>query len=409
MANMMHHESMAPKAAPLKNIRVLELARVLAGPWAGQLLADLGAEIIKVEQAGQGDETRAWGPPFVQDAAGTPIGSAYYHGTNRGKRTVAADFRDPADLAAVQRLAAGADIVIENFKVGGLKRFSLDYPSLSAENPGLIYCSITGFGQTGPYAHRPGYDFIVQGMGGIMDLTGEPDGDAQKPGVAYADLFTGVYSATAILAALHARGQSGTGTHIDMSLLDVQVGVLANQAMNYLVSGRVPKRMGNAHPNLAPYQTFEAADGTVIIAVGNDQQFRALSVALDVAPLGDDERFRTNAARVGNRAELTSILQDRLAGQPRARILAALEAACVPAGPLNTVAEAFADPQVKHRGMVIASSLRSDPATTVPGLRAPILFDGVPPVAQFASPDLPVSEPVAEAEWQFVPPHDPTS
>jgi crotonobetainyl-CoA:carnitine CoA-transferase CaiB-like acyl-CoA transferase len=391
---------MAQKAAPLAGIRVLELARVLAGPWAGQLLADLGAEIIKVEQAGQGDETRFWGPPFVQDAAGTPIGSAYYHGTNRGKRAVTADFRNPADLAAVRRLAAGADILIENFKVGGLKRFGLDYPSLSSENPGLIYCSITGFGQTGPYAHRPGYDFIVQGMAGIMDITGEPDGDPQKPGVAYADLFTGVYSATAILAALHARGQSGTGTHIDMSLLDVQVGVLANQAMNYLVSGRVPKRMGNAHPNLAPYQTFSAADGTVIIAVGNDQQFRALCAALDLAALADDERFRTNAARIANRAELTWLLQDRLRNELREKILSALEAAGVPAGPLNSVAEAFADPQVKHRGMVIESPLQGDPATTVPGIRAPILFDGAPAIAPQASPDFASAGPVTNADWQ---------
>jgi len=389
-----------PKAAPLAGIRVLELARVLAGPWAGQLLADLGAEIIKVEQAGQGDETRGWGPPFVQDAQGASLGAAYYHGTNRGKRAVTADLRNLGDLAAVRRLAGGADILIENFKVGGLKRFALDYASLSAEFPRLIYCSITGFGQTGPYAHRPGYDFIVQGMSGNMDITGEPDREPQKPGVAYADLFTGVYSTTAILAALHSRSQGGTGTHIDMALLDVQVGVLANQAMNYLVSGRSPKRMGNAHPNLAPYQVFAAQDGTVIIAAGNDGQFRALCAALDLPELADDDRFRTNAARIGNRAELTARLQDRLHGFTREKILAVLEAAGLPAGPVNSVAQAFADPQVQHRGMAIRSPLQDDPITTVPGVRAPILFDGQPPVAAFGSPVFATAEPVIDADWR---------
>jgi crotonobetainyl-CoA:carnitine CoA-transferase CaiB-like acyl-CoA transferase len=390
---------MTSNAAPLMGIRVLELARVLAGPWAGQLLADLGADIIKVEQAGQGDETRGWGPPFVQDADGASLGAAYYHGTNRGKRAVTADFRNPADLAAVRHLAAGADILIENFKVGGLSRFGLDYPSLSSENPSLIYCSITGFGQTGPYAHRPGYDFIVQGMGGIMDLTGEPDGDPQKPGVAYADLFTGVYSAAAILAALHGRSQSGAGTHIDMSLLDVQVGVLANQAMNYLVSGRVPKRMGNAHPNLAPYQTFAARDGTVIIAVGNDQQFRALCTALQLAGLADDERFRTNAARIANRGTLTTLLQDRLHTLGRDNILQTLEAAGVPAGPVNNVAQAFADPHIVHRGMAIQSPLQGKGTGSVPGVRAPILFDGVPPIAPVASPAFGDAENVVGVSW----------
>jgi crotonobetainyl-CoA:carnitine CoA-transferase CaiB-like acyl-CoA transferase len=392
---------MTSNAAPLMGIRVLELARVLAGPWAGQLLADLGADIIKVEQAGQGDETRGWGPPFVQDADGASLGAAYYHGTNRGKRAVTADFRNPADLAAVRHLAAGADILIENFKVGGLSRFGLDYPSLSSENPRLIYCSITGFGQTGPYAHRPGYDFIVQGMGGIMDLTGEPDGDPQKPGVAYADLFTGVYSAAAILAALHGRSQSGAGTHIDMSLLDVQVGVLANQAMNYLVSGRVPKRMGNAHPNLAPYQTFAARDGTVIIAVGNDQQFRALCTALQLAGLADDERFRTNAARIANRGTLTTLLQDRLHTLGRDNILQTLEAAGVPAGPVNNVAQAFADPHIVHRGMAIQSPMQGKATGSVPGVRAPILFDGMPPIAPVASPAFDDAENVIGVSWEF--------
>jgi crotonobetainyl-CoA:carnitine CoA-transferase CaiB-like acyl-CoA transferase len=384
------------KSAPLTGIRVLELARVLAGPWAGQLLADLGADIIKVEQAGQGDETRGWGPPFVAETGS----AAYFHGTNRGKRSVAADFREPAHLAAVQRLAAGADIVIENFKVGGLRRFGLDYPSLSAANPGLIYCSITGFGQTGPYAHRPGYDFIVQGMSGIMDLTGDPAGPPQKTGVAFADLFTGVYATTAILAALHERATSGTGTHIDMALLDVQVGVLANQAMNCLVSGRSPTRMGNAHPNLAPYQSFATLDGTVIIAVGNDAQFRALCTALAAPGLADDDRFRTNSARVQNRHRLSEALQTILAALPRAKTLAMLEAAGVPAGPVNSVAQAFADEQVQHRQMVIASKIRGQEATTVPGIRAPILFDGEPPVAEFASPDLGAGGDIGDINWE---------
>jgi crotonobetainyl-CoA:carnitine CoA-transferase CaiB-like acyl-CoA transferase len=261
---------------------------------------------------------------------------------------------------------------------------------LSSENPRLIYCSITGFGQTGPYAHRPGYDFIVQGMGGIMDLTGEPDGDPQKPGVAYADLFTGVYSAAAILAALHGRSQSGAGTHIDMSLLDVQVGVLANQAMNYLVSGRVPKRMGNAHPNLAPYQTFAARDGTVIIAVGNDQQFRALCTALQLAGLADDERFRTNAARIANRGTLTTLLQDRLHTLGRDNILQTLEAAGVPA-----------DPHIVHRGMAIQSPMQGKATGSVPGVRAPILFDGMPPIAPVASPAFDDAENVIGVSWEF--------
>jgi crotonobetainyl-CoA:carnitine CoA-transferase CaiB-like acyl-CoA transferase len=276
---------------PLAGLKVLELARILAGPWAGQLLADLGAEVIKVERPGSGDDTRGWGPPFAEDGA-----AAYFHGCNRGKASLAIDFEKPEGQEQVRALAADADILIENFKVGGLRRFGLDHESLSRLNPRLIYCSITGFGQTGPYAPRAGYDFMIQGMGGIMDLTGAADGEPQKIGVAFADIFTGVYAANAILAALHGRERSGTGCHIDMALLDTQVAVLANQAMNYLVSGEPPRRLGNAHPNIAPYQTFAVADGHVIVAVGNDRQFAKLAALLGspaLAKMGASSPIRT--------------------------------------------------------------------------------------------------------------------
>ena len=265
---------------PLAGIKVVELARILAGPWCGQLLADLGAEVVKVERPGAGDDTRHWGPPFLHDAAGNNLDAAYYHSTNRGKTSVAIDIATPAGQAAVRTLIAGADVVIENYKVGGLVKYGLDHASLAATNPRLITCSITGFGQTGPYAHRAGYDFIIQGMGGIMSLTGEPDGAPQKAGIAYADIFTGTYSAVAILAALRRRDVEGVGAHIDMALLDTQVAVLANQALNWMASGKVPHRMGNGHANLAPYQAFACADGELIIAVGNDSQFVKLNEVL---------------------------------------------------------------------------------------------------------------------------------
>jgi crotonobetainyl-CoA:carnitine CoA-transferase CaiB-like acyl-CoA transferase len=361
---------------PLAGLKVVELARILAGPWAGQLLADLGAEVIKVERPEVGDDTRRWGPPFTADGT-----AAYFHGCNRGKSSVAIDLESEEGQAQVRALAADADILIENFKVGGLAKYGLDYGALSALNPRLIYCSITGFGQTGPYASRAGYDFMIQGMGGIMDLTGEPDGEPQKIGVAFADIFTGVYAANAILAAVHGRLTSGKGCHIDMALLDTQVAVLANQAMNYLVSGETPTRLGNAHPNIAPYQTFELSDGHVIIAVGNDGQFARLCTLLGVPQIAGDERFLTNAARVENRAALTAALSPALRQRRRDELLAALAAAGVPAGPINNVAEVFADPQVIARGMRFE-------ADGVPAVASPIVIDGKRQVAERGSPRL---------------------
>jgi crotonobetainyl-CoA:carnitine CoA-transferase CaiB-like acyl-CoA transferase len=330
---------------PLHGLKVLELARVLAGPWAGQVLADLGADVVKVEGP-EGDETRNWGPPFAPDGA-----AAYYHSTNRGKRDVTADFRNADDLAMVKALAAEADVIIENFKVGGLAKFGLDYASLAPSNPGLVYCSITGFGQTGPYAPRAGYDFIIQAMGGIMDLTGEPDGEPQKPGMAYSDLMTGLYGVIGIQAALAQRAITGKGQHIDMSLFDTQLAVLPNQTNNYLTSGKVPRRMGNAHPNIVPYQVFYASDAPFVIACGNDHQFEHLCQKLNLT-LHTDPRFSKNTNRVTHREALIPLLADEMAKHTRTEMLALMEAAGVPAGPINTVAEALADPQAQSRAMV---------------------------------------------------------
>ena len=363
---------------PLAGIRVIELARILAGPWCGQLLADLGAEVIKIERPGAGDDTRHWGPPFLHDAEGGNLDAAYFHSTNRGKESRAVDITTPEGQAEIRALVADADVVIENYKVGGLKKYGLDHDSLTAVNPRLITCSITGFGQTGPYAHRAGYDFIIQGMGGIMSLTGEPDGPPQKTGIAYADIFTGVYSAVAILAALRRRDVEGVGAHIDMALLDTQVAVLANQALNWMASGNVPHRMGNGHANLAPYQAFETRDGALIIAVGNDSQFGKLCAILDLA-LADDPRFATNPARVSNRGELIPILAKAIESWSKAALAAALEKSGVPAGPINNVAEVFADPQVVARGMRVAPC-------GLPGVASPITIDGTRMVADTPSP-----------------------
>ncbi len=366
---------------PLTGVKVVELARILAGPWAGQLLADLGAEVIKVERPGTGDDTRTWGPPFTADGS-----AAYFHGCNRGKNSVEADLDSPEGQELVRSLAAKADVLIENFKVGGLAKYGLDHESLSRLNPRLVYCSITGFGQTGPYASRAGYDFMIQGMGGIMDLTGDPDGEPQKIGVAFADIFTGVYASSAILAALRGRDVSGRGCHIDMALLDTQVAVLANQAMNYLVTGEPPRRLGNAHPNIAPYQTFRAADGHLIIAVGNDGQFGRLCNLLGASRLSGDARFATNAGRVGNRQALASELEPLVAQRRRDDLLAALAAGGVPAGPINDLAQVFADPQVVARGMRIE-------ADGVPGVASPIVIDGRRQVAGSGSPRLGAQRP----------------
>lgn len=375
--------------APLEGLKVLELARVLAGPWAGQLLSDLGADVIKIERPGSGDDTRGWGPPFVEGADGKHFGSAYYHAINRGKRSVTADFRNEQDLALVRALAAQADVVIENYKVGDLADFGLDYAALSKSNPRLVYCSVTGFGQDGPYAKRAGYDLIVQGMGGIMDLTGEPDREPMRTGVAYADVFTGVYSVVAIEAALIAREKSGRGQWIDMSLLDVQTSVLANQALFYLVSGQSPQRMGGAHSTVVPYQNFPVADGGyVIIAVGNDAQFERFVTILGLPHLALDEKFKTNAGRVQNRAELIPQLVERTRTRKRAELLEALEAAGVPAGPINTVGQVFADPQVIARGMKIDLPDLEARGGRIPGVRAPIRFSDSTFVYDTPSPAL---------------------
>ncbi len=368
-------EEDARREGPLRGIKVVELARILAGPWAGQTLADLGAEVIKVE-APEGDDTRRWGPPFL-DVEGERV-AAYFHATNRGKKSVTADFRKPEDLARVKALIAEADVLIENFKVGGLARYGLDYPSLSALNPRLVYCSITGFGQTGPYASRAGYDFLIQGMAGWMDLTGSPEGEGQKVGVAFADLFTGLYSVIAVQAALTARAQTGRGQHIDMSLFDCATAVLANQGMNYLVSGKSPKRMGNAHPNIVPYQVFDCADGAIILAVGNDGQFARFCTVAGIAPAPD---WATNEGRVADRVALSAVITARLGVMARSPLLAELESMGVPAGPINSVAQVFEDQQVLHRGLRVE-------ADGVAGISSPMRFSDTPVVAPKRAPKL---------------------
>ncbi len=360
-------------SAPLAGLRVVEFARILAGPWIGQTLADLGAEVIKVEAPG-GDDTRRWGPPFVPARDGGHLDAAYFHACNRGKRSIVLDFATPAGQEAARRLAATADVLIENFKLGGLAKYGLDHATLMAANPRLVYCSITGFGQTGPYAQRAGYDYVVQGMGGIMDLTGEPGGEPQKIGVAFADIFTGLYGVIAIQAALAQRQSTGRGQHIDMALLDSMTGVLANQALNYLVSGTAPHRMGNAHPNIAPYQVFETSDGHIILAVGNDAQFQRLCAVLGRPELSADPLFADNAARVGNRARLTSILAPLISQHARDAFLQRMEEHGVPAGPINNVEDVFADPQVIARGMRIDVGNPQAAAGSVPGVRTPIVF-----------------------------------
>jgi crotonobetainyl-CoA:carnitine CoA-transferase CaiB-like acyl-CoA transferase len=363
---------------PLAGIKVVELARILAGPWAGQVLADLGAEVVKVESPG-GDDTRGWGPPFVDNPDGTRD-AAYFHAANRGKSSVVADFRNPDDLARVVDLVRDADVVIENFKLGGLAQFGLDYASLAAINPRLIYCSITGFGHTGPYAARAGYDFIVQGMSGIMDLTGDPQGPPMKIGVAYADILTGLYAVIAIQAALLQRGATGRGQQIDLALFDVMVGTLANQAMNALVSGVSPTRMGNAHPNIVPYEAFPCADGWAIIAVGNDAQFARLVGLLD---LPEREAWRSNAGRVADRVAVSAAVSAQTGDWERDALLAALEGEGIPAGPINSVAQALADPQIAARGMVL------DLGGGVPGIASPMRFSEAALKQDRRSPSLP--------------------
>ncbi|MBP2514802.1 CaiB/BaiF CoA-transferase family protein [Sphingomonas sp. PvP018] len=376
---------MEGKPTPLAGLKVVELARILAGPWAGQVLADLGADVVKVESPA-GDDTRTWGPPFIDNPDGTSD-AAYFHAANRGKRSVVADFTTPEGQAAVRALIADADVVIENFKVGGLARYGLDYPTLAAINPQLVYCSITGFGQDGPYAPRAGYDFIVQGMSGIMDLTGEPDGAPQKIGVAFADIMTGLYSVIAIQAALAMRERTGRGQQIDMALLDTMTGVLANQAMNWFASGVSPTRVGNAHMNVCPYAVFPTSDGWFILAVGNDGQFRRFCDAMGLPEMRDDPRFATNAGRLAFKDILFVGIEAATSLVPKLELLARLEAVGVPAGPINTVAQAFDDPQVIARGMAI-DVVRPD-GSSVPGLRTPIRFSDADLATGRAAPMLP--------------------
>ncbi len=364
---------------PLSGLKVVELARILAGPWIGQSLADLGAEVIKVESP-DGDDTRTWGPPFVEREGDKT--AAYYYAANRGKDCVVADFRTEAGRAQVLELIRDADILIENFKVGGLAKYGLDYDSLAKVNPRLIYCSVTGFGQDGPYAKRAGYDFLLQGMSGLMSITGEPEGQPQKVGVAITDVVTGLYGTIGILAAVEQRHSTGRGQHIDMSLLDCATAVLANQAMNYLVTGDSPTRLGNAHPNIAPYQVMAVQDGHIILAVGNDGQFQRLCDVLGLAGVKTASRFSTNQLRVANRVVLTTLLETVVAGWRQAELLAALEGATVPAGPINTIGQAFEDPQIQHRGMQIAPE-------GIPGVRGPWRFSDAELALEKSAPKLP--------------------
>ncbi len=367
----------APKG-PLEGLKVIELARILAGPWAGQTLSDLGAEVIKVE-APRGDDTRRWGPPFIEHDGQTS--AAYFHSCNRGKTSVTVDLSSEEGQEHMRELVRDADILIENFKVGGLAKYGMDYDSLSKVNPRLIYCSITGFGQDGPYAHRAGYDYIIQGMCGLMSITGEPDGQPQRAGVATTDIFTGIYSVTAILAAVHQRGRTGRGQHIDMSLLDTGVSVTANQALNYLATGTPPVRTGNYHPNLTPYQVFDCADGHIIIATGNDPQYQRLCRLLGLDDMAEAPEFLTNQDRIANREAMTERLNGATLKMSKAELLAACEEQGVPAGPINDMAEVFADPQVKARGMQISPD-------GVPGVRSPFKFSDAELVLDHASPKL---------------------
>lgn len=361
---------------PLEGLKVLELARVLAGPWVGQTLADLGADVIKVESH-KGDDTRTWGPPFVEREGDKS--AAYFHSCNRGKRSIALDFRQEADREIVIDLIKQSDVLVENFKLNGLQKYGLDYASLKEINPRLIYCSITGFGQTGPYAAQPGYDFIVQGMSGMMSITGEPGREPQKIGTALADIMTGLYATIGIQAALWQRERTGLGQQVDMALLDSMVGVLANQAMNYLVSGKAPTRMGNAHPNIVPYQVLEVKNGHIILAVGNDGQFQRLCHLLELDHLAIDENFATNAARLTNRDELTEVLSEAFSKWDKWEMLEALHNCNVPAGPINNIDEVFADPQVVARGMQLDLD-------GVPGVRTPISFSDAELTLGTASP-----------------------
>jgi crotonobetainyl-CoA:carnitine CoA-transferase CaiB-like acyl-CoA transferase len=368
---------------PLAGLRVLDLTRVLAGPWAAQMLSDFGADVIKIEKPGEGDDTRGWGPPFLTNPDGSRGDAAYFNSANRGKQSVCVDMATPEGQALLRQLAAQSDVVIENFKVGGLKKYGLDFESLHAENPRLIYCSITGFGQTGPYANRAGYDFMIQGMAGVMSITGSPDGEPMKVGMAVSDLFAGLHAVIGIQAALLHRATTGVGQHIDISLLDSQVVILANQALNYLVGGKVPQRLGNAHPNIVPYETFKTADGHIIMAVGTDRQYAEFCRIIG-APGLLSSPYETNRGRVEHRTTLIPLLQPYLLKRTTDAWVAAFEAAAVPCGPINTIDQMFDNPQVKARGMV-QHLLRQD-GVSVPTVKNPIVFSETPTETKPPSP-----------------------
>ncbi len=371
--------------APLAGLKVVEMARILAGPWVGQTLSDLGADVIKLESP-DGDDTRNWGPPFVKRADGSDGDAAYFHSTNRGKKSVVVDFKTETGRETIRALVADADVFVENFKVGGLAKYGLDYASLRELNPKLIYLSLTGFGQSGPYAHKAGYDFMIQGLAGIMDLTGEPDGQPQKIGVAFADIFTGLYGVIAIQSALLVRQQTGKGQHIDMALLDAMSAVLANQALNYLVSGTSPRRMGNAHPNIVPYQVFPSSDGHLIIATGSQPQWAKMCQVLGLDDLIDDARFRTNQDRVRNRDELAELISAKTSLRTRDDMLAEFDAKFIPAGPINSVEDTFTDPQIVHRGLRV--DVPDGDGVMVPSVRTPIVFSDSTLKLDRASPGL---------------------
>ena len=373
---------------PLAGLRVLELARILAGPWAGQVLADLGADVVKVERSKTGDDTRAWGPPFIEGKDGNHLGAAYFHSTNRGKRSIECDFETDEGKRIVKKLAARSDVLIENFKVGGLAKFGLDYKSLAPDCPRLIYCSVTGFGQDGPYATRAGYDLMAQGMGGFMSLTGTADGEPTRAGVPVSDIMTGMYSVIGILAALAQRERTGKGGYVDTALVDTTVGVLANQGLNFLASGKVPARIGNAHPNIVPYQVFPVADGFIIIATGNDSQYQKLCGVLGAPELAKHPNYVDNKSRLTNRADIVDKLSALTAKFQMQDLADKLEAVGVPAGPINNLDHVFDDPHVKHRGMKL--DIPSDHAKggTIPGIRTPIMVDGKPMDSGNPSPRL---------------------
>jgi crotonobetainyl-CoA:carnitine CoA-transferase CaiB-like acyl-CoA transferase len=372
--------------SPLSGIRVLDLSRVLAGPWCTQMLADLGADVIKIEKPGEGDDTRGWGPPFLTDSEGKRGDAAYFLSTNRGKRSVAIDIATPQGQELIRQIAARSDVLVENFKLGGLKKYGLDYESLQKVNPRLVYCSITGFGQQGPYAARAGYDFMIQGLSGLMSITGEPSGDPMKVGVAFADIFTGLHAVIGITSALYHRERTGEGQFLDLALLDSQVAVLANQSANYLVGGKAPGRLGNAHPNIVPYQTFATRDGHIIIAVGNDRQFTEYCRIIGLPELAADPRFAANRGRVENREALIPLLRPAMLAKTTAEWVEAFESVAVPCGPINTIQQMFADPQVIARGLQIG--LKRDDGVGVPAVANPIRFSETPVSYDRAPPKL---------------------